>query len=304
VRAQVQPSGLLLVSFAGYLSACGAPTREASAPLASLLPLPVADAGAALLLPPMDGGLVQGPNPGDQPLSASGAPEKLTQGLRLPWTSGETWYLTSGPHSNGRAALDFAPPNYNPRTKRRYPDSCSRQRANAHWVRATADGRISSVLRRGCPVVQIVHDDGTTTNYFHLQRKSVRALRLKVGDRVQAGQILGHPSCETGPKICGSTHPASGVHVHFYRTNASTSKRLPAEGLVLSGWTVRAVGRVREGTMTKGSEIRSTRGTAMGRACSPSVGLCAGQRNDLESDNVPATTTPETSSPRAPQARR
>jgi hypothetical protein len=152
-------------------------------------------------------------------------------------------------------------------------------------VRAVAPGRVSSVLRAGCPLVQIEHADGTATNYFHLDRKSVREIGLAVGDVVQAGQILGHPSCETGPRACGSTH-ASGVHVHFYRTVANSRKRLPADGMVLSGWKVRAVGRIREGVLVKGTERRSTRGRAIGRACSPEVGLCAGQRNDLESDNA------------------
>lgn len=207
------------------------------------------------------------------------------EGWRLPWSAGETWYLTSGPHSGRRAALDFAPPNFDPKTNKPFPSSCSRQRSQQYWVRAVAPGRVSSVLRAGCPLVQIEHADGTATNYFHLDRKSVREIGLAVGDVVQSGQILGHPSCETGPRACGSTH-ASGVHVHFYRTVANSRKRLPADGMILSGWKVRAVGRIREGVLVKGTERRSTRGRAIGRACSPDVGLCSGQRNDLESDNV------------------
>jgi hypothetical protein len=211
--------------------------------------------------------------------------------LRLPWSAGETWYLTSGPHSARRTALDFAPPNLDPRTGKLHTDPCSRKRGDAYWVRAAADGYFSAVLRKGCPCVQIQHDDGTTTNYFHLRRSSVKRLGFKVGDPVRAGQALGHPSCEVGPKICGTTHPASGVHVHFYRTNAATAARLPADGVVLSGWTVKAVGRQREGMMIKGEEVRQTRGKLVGWACSPTTAACRGKRNDLESDNAPVPST-------------
>jgi hypothetical protein len=206
--------------------------------------------------------------------------------LRLPWSAGETWYLTSGPHERSRAALDFAPPNLDPKTQRPYADSCSRERSQRHWVRAVARGRVASVLKRGCPLVEIEHEDGTASNYFHLDTASVRATGLKVGSPVAAGQILGHPSCEIGPPSCGASQPATGVHVHFYRTIAKTRKRLPAHGLVLSGWKVRAVGKMREGILVSGDDRRSTRGIAVGRTCPPDRASCAGQRNDLQSDNA------------------
>jgi hypothetical protein len=206
--------------------------------------------------------------------------------LRLPWSAGETWYLTSGPHAAKRGALDFAPPNLTPRTGKLYPDACSRKRGDAYWVRAAAAGTFTAVLRAGCPCVQIQPDDGTTTNYFHLRRSSVKRLGYKVGDPVRAGQALGHPSCEVGPTKCGASHPPSGVHVHFHRTNAVTGARLPADGVVLSGWTVKAVGRQREGMMTKGDDVRQTRGKLVGWACSATTAVCGGSRNDLESDNA------------------
>lgn len=245
-----------------------------------------------------DGGVAADPAPP--------SPGTAKTELRLPWIAGETWYLTSGPHGQNRTALDFAPPNLDPRTKKPYPSSCSRQRGNAHWVRAAAAGRISSVLRFGCPLVQIIHDDGTTTNYFHLRRSSVKHLRLKVGDRVEAGQILGRPSCEVGPKRCGATHPASGVHVHFYRTDAATTKRLPAEGMLISGWKVSAARRLREGTLARGDEIRSARGAAVGYQCplERAPRQCGEQRNDLESDNVAATTTADAVSLESGKSRR
>ncbi len=262
----------------GGLLACGArPHVETPGPMAPAAAATSADAG--------DGAATAAPDGG----AAAGNPENaraMTE-LRLPWSAGETWFLTSGPHSTKRSAVDFAPPNLDPRTGKLYTDPCSRKRGDLYWVRAAADGYFSAVLKNNCPCVQIRHDDGTTTNYFHLRRSSVKKLGFKVGDPVRAGQALGHPSCEVGPRKCGATHPASGVHVHFHRTNATTSARLPANGAVLSGWTVKAVGRERDGMMTKGEEVRQTRGKLVGWACSPTTAICQGKRNDLESDNAP-----------------
>lgn len=270
-RSVTCPRAFLALLVGGPL-ACGARTHvETPGPMASIVPVADAD---------VDGGAPDG-----------GAAAPAMTELRLPWSAGETWYLTSGPHSTKRSALDFAPPSLDPSTGKLYADPCSRKRGDQYWVRAAADGYFTAVLRNNCPCVQIRHDDGTTTNYFHLRRSSVKQLGFKVGDPVRAGQPLGHPSCEVGPRKCGATHKASGVHVHFHRTNAATTKRLPADGAVLSGWTVKAVGRQRDGTMTKGEEVRQTRGKLVGWACGPTTAVCAGKRNDLESDNTPTPIT-------------
>ena len=67
-----------------------------------------------------------------------------------------------------------------------------------------------------------------------------------------------------------------------------------AAGAVLSGWTVKAVGRQREGMMIKGDEVRETRGNLVGWACTPTTAVCQGKRNDLVSDNAPAPNTKPT----------
>ena len=210
--------------------------------------------------------------------------------LHLPWTAGETWFLTSGPHGTRRSALDFAPPNINHRTGRPFPSACSRQLGDQHWVRAAAPGTLLEPLPRGCPLVQIKHDDGTITNYFHLRSRSVRELGLTTGSLIHAGQILGHPSCEIG-HFCGTTEQPSGVHVHFYRTDSRTNARLSADDLAISGWTVHAVGANRDGTMTRDADTRTAVFDAEGHAiqCPPdnAPSACRGQRNDLESDNTP-----------------
>jgi hypothetical protein len=268
------PRALLALQVGGLL-ACGARTHvETPGPTASVAPVASADAGTDA----------------ETPENAKHAAPAMTE-LRLPWSAGETWFLTSGPHSTKRSALDFAPPNLDPRTGQLYADPCSRKRGDQYWVRAAADGYFTAVLKNNCPCVQIQHEDGTTTNYFHLRRSSVKKLGFKVGDPVRAGQALGNPSCEVGPKKCGATHPASGVHVHFHRTNAATAARLPASGAVLSGWTVKALGRQRDGMMMKGEEVRETRGKLLGWACSPTTAICQGKRNDLVSDNAPVAST-------------
>jgi Peptidase family M23 len=276
----------LLALLVGGLPACGARNHvETRGPMASATPAGTADAGGDAAAAARDGGAGAG-NREDGGAAGQRAAPASTE-LRLPWSAGETWYLTSGPHSKKRSALDFAPPNLDPRTGKLYADPCSRKRGDQYWVRAAADGYFTAVLKKGCPCVQIQHDDGTTTNYFHLRRSSVKKLGFKVGDPVRAGQALGHPSCEVGPRKCGATHPASGVHVHFHRSNAATGARFPADRAVLSGWTVKAVGRERDGMMTKGEEVRETRGKLVGWACAPTTAACHGKRNDLESDNAP-----------------
>jgi hypothetical protein len=272
--------------------ACGARTQvNVPKPVTSAASLVAADAAGGVDSGASDGGADAATLENEAVAAPSTAPESpsapaMTE-LHLPWSAGETWFLTSGPHSERRAALDFAPPNLDPRTGKSFADTCSRKRGDAYWVRAAADGHFSAVLRKNCPCVQIQHDDGTTTNYFHLRRSSVKKLGFKVGDPVRAGQALGHPSCEIGPKACRATHPPSGVHVHFYRTNAATAARLPANGMVISGWKVKTIGRQREGMMTKGDEVRQTRGKLLGWDCSPTTATCHGQRNDLETDLAP-----------------
>jgi hypothetical protein len=284
------PARALLALLVSGPFACGLRTRvETPGPLASAAVVVGTDGGAATGAP--NGDVTGGTPESGGVLAPEGREAPAMTELRLPWSAGETWYLTSGPHSTKRAALDFAPPNLDPRTGKVFANMCARERGDAYWVRAAADGHFTAVLRDGCPCVQIQHDDGTTTNYFHLRRSSVKRLGFKVGDPVRAGQAIGHPSCEVGPKRCGATHPPSGVHVHFHRTNAATGARLPADRAVLSGWTVKTVGRQREGLMVKGAEIRETRGKLLGWDCSPTTAACHGKRNDLESDNAPVATS-------------
>jgi murein DD-endopeptidase MepM/ murein hydrolase activator NlpD len=81
--------------------------------------------------------------------------------------------------------------------------------------------------------------------YMHLIEPAV-----KVGDWVETGDYLGHPSCEGGI--------ATGTHVHFARKY--NGEWISADGplpLTLSGWTVHAGNNPYEGTMTRGTDTIS-----------------------------------------------
>jgi len=134
--------------------------------------------------------------------------------LSLPWTKGNSWRLTGGPHNNtGRRAhpwssLDFAAPTSGTSAK----------------VRAARGG----VVRRPCKnLVEISHGSGWKTVYYHLKNITVRA-----GQRVDRGALLGYTSTKAG---CGGF--ASGAHVHF--SVMRNGSHVDLDGITIGGWTVR-----------------------------------------------------------------
>src|SRR5262245_10521203 len=94
------------------LLACGARTHvEMPGAMASAAPVAGADAGGGVATAARDGGAGAGNIGNGRDLAPGLRAVPPMTALRLPWSAGETWYVTSGPHSNKRAALDFAPPN-------------------------------------------------------------------------------------------------------------------------------------------------------------------------------------------------
>lgn len=152
---------------------------------------------------------------GSQMLSAlSLAAASDSAALSLPWTKGTAWRLTGGPHnySGNRAhpwsSLDFAAPTSGTSAK----------------VRAARGG----VVMRPCGnLVQIKHDGGWTTAYYHLAY-----IRVKAGQRVDRGQLLGYTSTRAG---CGGY--ATGSHVHFALLRYGSHVNL--DGMSIGGWKVR-----------------------------------------------------------------
>jgi len=161
--------------------------------------------------------------------------------LRLPWESGQTWYLTSGPHggwNNGSAwaALDFAPPG---------KIGCW---TAEEWAVAAAPGLV--VRSEKGVVMQDLDGDGHEETGWNLLYMHVATEeRVPVGTMLEQGQRVGHPSCEAGL--------STASHVHLARKY--NGEWIPADGswpMILSGWRAHAVD-VYEGTLTKGDVVRT-----------------------------------------------
>ena len=166
--------------------------------------------------------------------------------LRLPFEAGEGWFFTSGPHSawgNGAAwaALDFAPDDEQ--------FACYDSDA---WVLAAADGLV--VRSKDGAVVQDLDGDGQegtgwTILYMHIAERD----RVQEGAYLQAGDRIGHPSCEGGP--------ATGTHLHIARRY--NGEWIPADQDIpfnLGGWMSSGDGLEYDGTLKKGERSVSASG--------------------------------------------
>jgi LasA protease len=170
-------------------------------------------------------------------------PPNLSQPpLLLPWSFGETWYFTGGPHGgwasgSAWAALDFVPHS---RQLGCYPSDA--------WVTAMAPGL---VVRSdfGAIVVDLDGDGyagtGWAITYMHVESRN----RVPVGTYVQAGDPLGHASCEGGF--------SNGTHVHVARTY--NGRWVSADGATpfeMGGWLSRGGGREYNGFLVRGDAIK------------------------------------------------
>jgi murein DD-endopeptidase MepM/ murein hydrolase activator NlpD len=165
-------------------------------------------------------------------------PPNLSQPkMVLPFSIGQVWSYTGGPHGawerdGARAAVDFAPGSTEPGCVPSYS-----------WVVASAPGLVVRA-EHGAIMVDLDGDGSEQTGwdilYMHISER-----RVYVGDWVETGDILGHPSCEGGI--------ATGTHMHIARKY--NGEWISADGplpFVLSGWTAHAGELPYEGTMTRG----------------------------------------------------
>jgi LasA protease len=159
--------------------------------------------------------------------------------FNFPFPRGETWYFTGGPHggyNTGSAwsSVDFAPPTPS--------DELVAQQGfcyiSTNWTAAVAAGVVAR--SGGGYVILDLDGDGNehtgwTVVYLHISSQDV----IKAGTRVEAGDRLGHPSCEGGY--------STGTHLHFGRrfngewipvSCERCPKGVSVPPLVLSGWTV------------------------------------------------------------------
>jgi LasA protease len=142
--------------------------------------------------------------------------------FKLPFEAGKVWAFTGGPHTGWgtgepRAALDFAPPSV--------ASGCL---PTGEWVTAVAAG----VVARSEPGIVVLDLDGdgderTGWVVFHLHIANEG--RAPAGAQLQAGERLGHPSCEGGR--------STGTHVHIARKY--NGEWIQAQGTLafnLEGW--------------------------------------------------------------------
>lgn len=178
-------------------------------------------------------------------------PPDMTQPpFTLPFEIGALWAFTGGPHpaweqESAFAALDFAPA----------ADDSGCVESNA-WVVAVAPGLI---VRSGDGFVLLDLDrdgfeqTGWVVLYQHIATKN----RIQVNTMVNAGDHIGHPSCEGGT--------ATGTNLHIARKYngewVTAGDQLP---FVMSGWTAHAGSAAYKGTLTKGDQtiIANQTGTA------------------------------------------
>lgn len=166
-------------------------------------------------------------------------PDLKQPAFTFPFSAGETWFFTGGPHggyNSGSAwsAVDFAPPAP--------PDQLILEQGycyiSPNWVTAVAPGVI---VRSGNGYVILDLDfdgnehTGWTAMYLHISSSDI----IAEGTRVETGDRLGHPSCEGGF--------STATHLHFARRY--NGEWIPADcqycptGVVaprlkFSGWSV------------------------------------------------------------------
>ena len=157
--------------------------------------------------------------------------------LSLPFERGHTWSYTGGPHGawerdGAFAAIDFAPGSTEP--------GCVKSNA---WAVASSAGY---VVRSDHGVVALDLDGdgreetGWVLIYLHLEEDG----RVEAGSWVDAGQQLGHPSCEGGI--------STGTHLHIARK--FNGEWIPADGPLsfnLGGWIAHSGGDPYVGTLTR-----------------------------------------------------
>lgn len=166
-----------------------------------------------------------------QPQTADAATTNGAAKLSLPWSEGKSWRLTGGPHnhygysSKPWSSLDFA----GPRAGRSYQ------------VRAARGGVVSRPCRN---LIEIRHGNGWSTSYYH-----VAYIRVRKGQRVARGQLLGYTSTRSG---CGGS--ATGPHLHF--SLKRYGRHVNINGHTIGGWTARDGSTPYRGCLVKGSKKR------------------------------------------------
>lgn len=168
-------------------------------------------------------------------------PDLVQPKLILPFAVGQIWGFTGGPHGawerdGAWAAIDFAPGSLE--------SGCVDTDV---FTVASASGLVTR-SENGVVAIDLDGDGREQTGwvliYLHVGKKG----RIPAGSWVEAGDPIGHASCEGGF--------STGTHIHLARKY--NGEWIVADGplpFVLSGWTVHAGDRPYEGTLTRGDQI-------------------------------------------------
>lgn len=163
--------------------------------------------------------------------------------LQLPYPLGKTWVLTGGPHGGWGedlpyAALDFAPPL-------NASGGCI---PTNEWALAVGDGVVVRV-DTGVAVLDLDGDGNERTGWDILYLHLATDGKVKLGQKVKAGDPMGHPSCEGGH--------ATGTHVHLARKY--NGEWVPAGNgplpFTLDGWVAADGSAPYLGTLAKGGKV-------------------------------------------------
>lgn len=127
--------------------------------------------------------------------------------LQFPFPPGQLWTYTGGPHtgwgsvgSQPFAAVDFGPPSEHHGCFAPDPQNYAIALANGLVVRSGADGIVLDLDKDGD------ERTGWTVYYLHLSNTT----RMPLGKELQAGDLIGYPSCQGGELV-------TGTHVHIAR---------------------------------------------------------------------------------------
>ena len=160
--------------------------------------------------------------------------------LRFPFRAGFTWAYTGGPHTgwgSGQplAAVDFAPASDVSGCYTVSNDLPAIAMADGLVVRADIDGVILDLDQDG--------DERTGWVLFYLHLATNK--RVSVGQVLQAGDLIGYPSCEGGS--------STGTHVHVARKY--NGEWILADGPLafnFEGWKASSGDEAYEGTLARG----------------------------------------------------
>ncbi len=163
--------------------------------------------------------------------------------LILPWSAGELWFYTGGPHGGWNdgsawAAIDVVP-----------DEGFLGCQVASSWAISAAEGLV--IYSRDGEVMVDVDEDGHQETgwvlfYLHVSNQD----RVPVDTRVRQGDRIGHPSCEGGF--------SESTHLHLARLY--NGEWIAADGplpLILSGWQFYSAGTQYEGSASRAGEERT-----------------------------------------------